>query len=87
MKIRLNKNLINGTGITPLQLSKKTSISSRPTIYQMVAGTWSPQFFAMLARFLTGLGWTAKSFGESRVDEFFRVTDDIPEVNDENDPS
>jgi len=78
MKISLNKNLINGTDMTPLQLSKKTGISSRPTIYQMVRGTWSPQFFAMLARFLIGLGWTAEDVKESKVKVIFEVKDDKP---------
>lgn len=83
MKISLNKELIkHAPGMTPLQLSKITGISSRPTIYQMVAGTWSPQFFSLLARFLIGLGFTAKSFGESRVDVFFHVEEDKPEETD-----
>ena len=76
MKINLNKNLINATGMTPLQLSKITGISSRPTIYQMVAGTWSPQFFAMLARYLTGLGWTTEKMKNAMVTDLFEVKED-----------
>jgi len=76
MKINLNKNLINGTGMTPLQLSKLTGISSRPTIYQMVRGIWSPQFFSLLARFLTGLGWTVEELDKAKVRDIFEVTDE-----------
>jgi hypothetical protein len=78
MKISLNKNLINSTNMTPLQLSKITGISSRPTIYQMVDGTWSPQSFEMLARFLTGLGWTTEKMKNAMVTDLFEVTDDKP---------
>ena len=74
MEIQVKTNLLSDSNQSALHLAEVTHLTY-PTVHKLVHGKWNRTGFAVLAKFLDGLGFTTAELQECKFSDIFSVKD------------